>query len=175
MHFHRPESNLHESAEPSFHRSAMSTSDNPTVIQSAIPSRTRRQGHGQEHGNAQNLVGGLMKQQSNRKGSPSSSQIPRPSLSPVRTTRSPTPSQPRAQTTPVPSTSSKLGQSAQNLTSIRVEYSWGAEGDIRTSGTLNLNASEVTALIRADFEPGTPLRSLHARDWQSQVLAFRSG
>ncbi|KAH8756489.1 hypothetical protein F5882DRAFT_385116 [Hyaloscypha sp. PMI_1271] len=138
MRFHSSQNKFHEINEPSFHRSATSTSDNQTVKQSAtIPTHNQGQGRRPGEGHAQNLVDGLIRGQSIRKGSPTPSQIPRPSASPNRTTGSPTPSQPRAQATPAPSTSSKLSQSSQLLA---VEYKWDV-GDVSTSGALDLNAT----------------------------------
>jgi hypothetical protein len=138
MRFHSSQNKFHEINEPSFHRSATSTSDNQTVKQSAtIASLNQSQGRRPGEGHAQNLVDGLMRGQSNRKGSPTPSQLPRPSASPNRTTGSPTPSQPRAQATPAPSTSSKLSQSSQLL---GVEYLWAVD-DVYASGYLDLNAT----------------------------------
>jgi hypothetical protein len=138
MRFHSSQNKFHEINEPSFHRSAISTSDNQTVKQSAtIPSLNHGQGRRHGEGHTHNLVDGLIRGQSTRKGSPTPSQIPRPSASPIRTTGSPTPSQPRAQATPVPSTSSKLSQSSQLLV---VEYVWAVD-DVCVSGPLDLNAT----------------------------------
>lgn len=126
-------------------------SDHTVVPAAANPSfnHGHGQGQGQAHGSgpghgygqAFHLADDLTKRQANRQGSSSPSQFLR--QSPSRNTGSPTSnqSQARVQTTPVPSTSSKLGQSTQSLASIRVEYLWGLEGDVSTSGPLNLNAS----------------------------------
>jgi hypothetical protein len=138
MRFQSSQNKSHEINEPSQHRSATSTSDNQTVKQSAtIPSHNQSQGRRPGEGHAQNLVDGLARGQSTRKGSPTSSQLPRPSASPNRTTGSPTPSQPRAQATPAPSTSSKLSQSSQLLAA---EYKWDVD-DVCAFGALDLNAT----------------------------------
>jgi hypothetical protein len=138
MRFHSSQNKFHEADEPSFHLSAISTSDNQTVKQSAAkPSFNQGQGHRHGEGHTHNLVDGLIRGQSNRKGSPTPSQIAGSSASPIRTAESPTPSQPRAQATPTLSTSSKLSQSSQPLV---VEYVWSVD-DVCISGPLDLNAT----------------------------------
>jgi hypothetical protein len=165
--FHSQQSKFRELDGPSYHRSAMSTSDDQTVKQSAeISSFNQGQAHKHGAGHTHNLVDGLIRRQSIRKESPAPSQIPRPSPSPIRTTRSPTPSQPRTQTTPAPSTSSKLNQSTQPLNSMRVKYLWGIDGDVSTIGNLDLTVSgpQFSKFLQEKFQCllGMPLdRSLH--------------
>jgi hypothetical protein len=83
--FHSQQSKFHEPDGPSYHRSAMSTSDDQTVKQSAeIPSFNQSQAHKHGAGHTHNLVDGMIRRQSIRKESPTPSQIPRPSPSPIR-------------------------------------------------------------------------------------------